>query len=394
MKETVIKLYTETELNNKEIANKLGIEYKEVLNILKENKIPKKPTKSKGKKLNTRRELSEEEREKVKYLKSELYSNSQIAEILGIGSRTLDRIATENPELFKYPIRSYKKLAGKVKELIELYKEVKSINKVASYYKVESKTISKILKHNNIEIDKEENRKANTPHLSYGEPLREHWLYSTWSSIKTRCYNSNNKSYKNYGAKGITIYSKWKNDFNEFKKYVEKNLGKKDANLSLDRIDPLGNYEPGNIRWANKTTQAYNKSNCFKRDINNVDSNLILENKNLQIKFYSIQELQIQEEIKELKNSGVYIIKCISNNNYYIGSTSRSFRVRWKEIRKHCKNNKNKVSKYLRKFWNECKGEENFRFGVLEKVENNIKEREQYWIDKLEPSLNIVKIVN
>ena len=394
MKQIVINLYLQTDLNNQEIAEKLGIKYKEVLKILKENNIPKKKGKSKPSKKKV--VLTEEQKEIVKQMKKELYNNYQIANKLEIGKRTIDRIAVENPELFKYPLRSYKKLAGKVKELMQLYKEVNSVAKVAKYYDVETRTISKILKHYDIEIDLRKNRQLNHPEYKDKNQGTGNWLYPIWTGIKQRCYNTNNKSYKNYGAKGISIYSKWKKDFNEFKKYVENNLGERKAQMSLDRIDPLGNYEPGNIRWANKTTQAYNKSNCFTRDLNTVDTSKVLIDKKLDVRYYSIGELKIGEEIEVLKASGVYIIKCISNNNYYIGSTSRSFRVRWREIRKHCRNNKSKVSKYLRKFWNECRGETNFRFGVLEVVNNKeeIKEKEQYWIDKLQPSLNIVKIVD
>jgi len=276
-------------------------------------------------------------------------------------------------------------------EIVKLYKEGLGKKKIASILKTSTRTITLVLQEQKIETHKSgDNGKGGRPYTGGRKP--RHWLYQTWSGIKQRCYNINNNSYNNYGAKGIGIYSEWKNDFNKFKKYVEKNLGEKDANLSLDRINPKGDYEPGNIRWANKITQAYNKTNCFNRNLETVDTSLIIKNYNLDIKYYSVKELQINKEIEDLENTGVYIIKCESNNNYYIGSTSRSFRERWKEIRKQCKNNKNKISKYLRKFWQECDGETNFKFGILE-ITDNIKEREQYWISKLEPSLNIVKIV-
>lgn len=392
IKERVINLYKETELNSQEIAKEVGIKYKEVLEILKENKIPKK----RGKKREKRKkiELTKEEREIVKEMKRELYTREQIANRLGIGERTLDRIAREEPEIFKYELRSHKKIAGKVKEIIEIYKEIKSVTKVAKQYNVDRDTIGRILNHHNIEINKRKNRQSNEPKRKDKKEGSGHWLYGTWGGIKNRCYNPNNKSYKNYGEKGIEIYNEWKTNFNEFKKYVEKNLGKKKAQETLDRINPERGYEPGNIRWADKTIQAYNKTDCFKRDLNKVDTQKVLKDKELGIRYYTIEELQKKEVIEELLNSGVYIVKCITNNNYYIGSTKRSFRKRWKEIRNHCRNDKTKVSKYIRKFWNECEGEKNFRFGVLEIVDKDIKKREQYWIDKLQPSLNIVKLVH
>ena len=287
----------------------------------------------------------------------------------------------------KNPVSRDKKL-----KIIELYKQGIGKKKIAKELKTSTKTITLVLEEKNIKtLPSGNNGKGGRPYQGGRKP--RHWLYSTWSGIKQRCNNPNNKSYERYGGKGIKLYSEWDSNFELFKDYIESNLGQKEEGESLDRIDPLGNYEPGNIRWANATTQAYNKSNCFTRDLENVDTAEILKDKNLDVNYYTIKELQIEEEIKELTKSGVYIIKCISNNNYYIGSTKRSFRERWKEIRKHCKNDKNKVSKYLRKFWKECNGECNFRFGVLEIVEDGIKEREQYWINKLQPSLNIVKVI-
>lgn len=53
------------------------------------------------------------------------------------------------------------------------------------------------------------------------------------------------------------------------------------------------------------------------------------------MKLYSIEELQIPEQISELSNTGVYVMKCLATNEEYIGSTSRDFRHRWKELRKH-----------------------------------------------------------
>lgn len=79
--------------------------------------------------------------------------------------------------------------------------------------------------------------------------------YHIWRSIKERCLNVNNKGYASYGGRGITICKKWSDSFDEFFTYV----GKKPApGYSIDRIDNDGNYEPGNVRWATKQTQAAN----------------------------------------------------------------------------------------------------------------------------------------
>jgi hypothetical protein len=75
--------------------------------------------------------------------------------------------------------------------------------------------------------------------------------------MKTRCLNSNSPQYANYGGRGITVCQRWIASFDAF---LEDMGQRPDPSLSLDRIDPDGNYEPGNCRWADRTTQARNKS--------------------------------------------------------------------------------------------------------------------------------------
>lgn len=71
-----------------------------------------------------------------------------------------------------------------------------------------------------------------------------------------RCYNSNSESYRNYGGRGITICEEWHNREN----FIEWALNNGYANdLSIDRIDVNGNYEPSNCRWADIETQLNNR---------------------------------------------------------------------------------------------------------------------------------------
>lgn len=82
-------------------------------------------------------------------------------------------------------------------------------------------------------------------------------LYRTWANIKARCYNENNKSYVNYGYRGIKMCDEWKNDFSTFRDWSINN-GYND-NLSIDRIDNNGDYTPENCRWTTTNVQQNNK---------------------------------------------------------------------------------------------------------------------------------------
>lgn len=106
------------------------------------------------------------------------------------------------------------------------------------------------------------------------------------------------------------------------------------------------------------------------------------------MKYYTIKELQTNEIIKELVGKGVYIMKNSVNKNSYIGSTTRSFRQRWKEIRKACRKEKG-ISKRIVKEWKKYK-EENFVFGILE-ITDEAEIAEAKWIEQLNPYLNNIK---
>lgn len=82
-------------------------------------------------------------------------------------------------------------------------------------------------------------------------------LYRIYHAMKQRCYNPNSAPYPFYGGRGITVCSEWLNDFQAFYDWAMSNGYRDD--LSIDRIDVDGNYEPGNCRWTIKTLQSFNR---------------------------------------------------------------------------------------------------------------------------------------
>lgn len=94
-----------------------------------------------------------------------------------------------------------------------------------------------------------------------GKTSAKHGLYKTrpyriWCGMKRRCYTPSVHNFNNYGGRGIKVCNEWQ-EFIPFYEWAMSNGYKED--LTLDRIDVNGNYEPSNCRWTTWSEQAKNK---------------------------------------------------------------------------------------------------------------------------------------
>lgn len=107
-----------------------------------------------------------------------------------------------------------------------------------------------------------QNKRTIESHTTHG--LTHTKIYGRYKAMVARCYRPSTKSYVNYGGRGIKICDEWldkKDGFVNFYNWAIENGYSEE--LSLDRIDVDGNYEPSNCRWVSQKIQSNNIRNTI-----------------------------------------------------------------------------------------------------------------------------------
>ena len=88
-------------------------------------------------------------------------------------------------------------------------------------------------------------------------------LYVAWRNMRIRCYNPKDKRYERYGGRGITVCDEWRNSFEAFRDWALSN-GYSDE-LTIDRIDTNGSYNPSNCRFITRAENNANRNKWKRR---------------------------------------------------------------------------------------------------------------------------------
>jgi len=126
--------------------------------------------------------------------------------------------------------------------------------------------------------------------MGYKHGLRSHPLYATWCNMKARCDNPLHPQFKDYGGRGISYDPAWA----DFPGFLDSVGEKPYPEATLDRIDNDGNYEPQNVRWADRVTQRRNSRQITEVSIDG-DTKLVTD----WCKVYDIAFASVRRRMKK-----------------------------------------------------------------------------------------------
>lgn len=102
-------------------------------------------------------------------------------------------------------------------------------------------------------------RAEGTANLIHGDANRTK-TYRSWKEMRQRCNNPNSTQWKWYGGRGIKVCDEW-GSFEQFR----ADMGERGEGLTIDRVNPDGNYEPSNCRWATAKEQAITNRGVIRK---------------------------------------------------------------------------------------------------------------------------------
>jgi hypothetical protein len=103
-------------------------------------------------------------------------------------------------------------------------------------------------------LHRERTSRLGKGNLRHGATSTPTW--TSWRGMIRRCTETTNDHWRLYGGRGIKVCERWRYSFENFL----ADMGERPEGLTLDRIDPDGDYEPENCRWTTPLVQRHNRS--------------------------------------------------------------------------------------------------------------------------------------
>lgn len=97
-------------------------------------------------------------------------------------------------------------------------------------------------------------------------------LYGIWLAMRRRCNLPTSTAYMDYGGRGINVCDAWNDSFEAFRDWA--NSSGYASDLTIDRVDVNGDYDPSNCRWVDVKTQSNNRRSCVWITIDGETHNL------------------------------------------------------------------------------------------------------------------------
>lgn len=143
-------------------------------------------------------------------------------------------------------------------------------------------------------------------------------LKSIYNGMKDRCCNSKSAQYATYGGRGIKICDEWLKSYSEFESWALDNGY--EENLSIDRINVNGDYEPLNCRWVDHMVQANNKRHYW---LPKDTDDFVYEG----VPDYKVQEEkrdEIRHRLRKYQLSQIWLINQLAQKGLYTDKTEMS----------------------------------------------------------------------
>lgn len=157
-----------------------------------------------------------------------------------------------------YETEPYQQPSGQKKRAFVCKCECGNELKVSLTHLITNHTVScGCHKYNLIRQNQPQRKHGHTTNAGYRSPE-----YISWRCMKDRCLYETSQNYSSYGGRGISVCDRWLKSFNNFL----EDMGNRPRGFTLDRINPDGNYEPNNCRWADKKTQRQNQRVVDKKN--------------------------------------------------------------------------------------------------------------------------------